>query len=86
MHDKTDFLQIAASTLEKPARGIFTGFVADENTNNFTCANIPYHFAIDPGNGREFVRPVTGVMRPGEPGRGMRFPFGRHPVTQVGGS
>ena len=86
MHDKPDFLQIAANALENSARGIFLGSMADENADDFTRRNVPHHFAIDPGNGREFARPVTGVVRPGEPGGFMRFPFGGHPVTQVGGS
>ena len=42
-------------------------------------------FAIDPGDGLEFARPVLGVVGPGDPGGGVRSPFGGHSVVEVAG-
>src|SRR5260370_18777540 len=39
-------------------------------------------FGEGPGNGRKFSRPVGYFVRPAEPGRFVRFPFGGHAETE----
>src|SRR5262249_46857449 len=43
-----------------------------------------HHLAVDPRDGRELPRPVTPLVRPGEPGGGVRLPFGRPAVAERG--
>ena len=44
-------------------------------------AQVADDFGIDPGDRLELSRPVAAIMRPGEPGGGVRFPFGGHAIA-----
>jgi hypothetical protein len=50
-----------------------------ENFDRFVAGEQPDDLGIDPRNGGEFAGPVRLVVRPADPRRPMRLPFGRHP-------
>ena len=39
--------------------------------------------AVDPANGASLPRPVGALVRPGDPGRGVRLPLGRHAEAEA---
>ena len=59
--------------------------VVDEDVNAFASVQVADDLGVYPRDGFDLAGPVVGVMRPGEPGRGMRLPFGRHPEDGIDG-
>ena len=83
--DKLDFSQVDAEVLENAAGGVRILLMPDEQEDFFTGGDFPNHLAINPRDQRKFSRPVAGLVRPGEPGRGVRLPFGGQGVAEFGG-
>ena len=55
------------------------------DVHGLDAAEMADDLGVDPGNGRELARPVVAVVRPGDPGRLVRLPFGGHAVAKLGG-
>jgi hypothetical protein len=65
------------------ARGKFRlRLAAHEQADDLALRDLADHLAVNPANGVNFVRPVGFIVRPAEPGGGVRLPFGGHGVAE----
>ena len=74
--------QIHAGTLEHAAGTFLCIRVLDEDVDLFDRSELPHDLGIDPRDRLEASGPIAGVVRPGDPGCGVRLPLGRHAVAQ----
>ena len=58
---------------------------ADDDVDHLDAAQVADDLGVDPGDRRELAGPVVAVVRPGDPGRRVRLPFGGHAVAERGG-
>ena len=86
VNHELDTLELDTGTRKRTAGDLLFGLVAHEQAHLLACADLANHFAIDPADRFEFVGPIGGVVRPGQPGGFMRFPFRRHGKAEPGGS
>ena len=56
--------------------------LADE-VDRFCVVQMANNFGINPGDRREFARPIVLAMRPGDPSRRVRLPFRRPAKTEL---
>ena len=75
---KVDASEIDPRLLEDAARLRLLDPRVDENADHFARRQLADDFAVHPGDRRKFPRPIGDVVRPADPGRRMRLPFGRH--------
>ncbi len=75
--------RLAPARLEDAGGALLGGVVVDEDVDVFDAGEMADDFGVDPGDGLEFSRPVIGVVRPGDPGGGVRRPLGGHAVALV---
>ena len=73
--------EVGALAAEHAGGALFGGDVVDEDVDVFDLREVADDFAVDPGDGLEFVGPVLGVVGPGDPGGGVRSPLGGHAVV-----
>ncbi len=59
--------------------------IADDDVDRLDAAQVPDDLGVDPGDRRELAGPVVAVVRPGDPGRRVRLPFGGHAIAERGG-
>ena len=86
MHDEFDLRQVRACASKIIAGQIRLGLMISQYPHNFAWHNLAHDFAIDPPNGVEFAGPVARIMRPGQPGRFVPFPFrGQGKAERSGG-
>src|SRR5580704_10343382 len=74
--------KICSRGFQDPANRAFHRLVLDKNSDALDLREMAHDVRVNPGNGSKFSRPVGFFMRPGEPGGGVRFPFGGHPVAE----
>ena len=67
------------------ARAGFGGGIFDDDVHPLDARQMADDLGIDPGDWRELARPVGAVVRPGQPGGGVRLPLGGHAVAERGG-
>ena len=79
---KVDAGEIHADLLENSARMCLLDPGVDEDTHHLTGCQMTDDLAVHPRDGRKLARPVARVMRPGEPGRRMPLPLGRHAIER----
>jgi hypothetical protein len=61
------------------ASGFFLGSgIVNQDMDVFGLMQMADDFAVDPGNWGEFAGPISGALRPGDPGGLVRLPLGRH--------
>ncbi len=60
----------------------FIGAAADDDVHLLDAAQVADDLGVDPGNRSELAGPVVAVVRPGDPGRRVRLPFGGHAIAQ----
>src|SRR5262249_7068975 len=51
--------------------------IVDDQLNPFMFGKVPNDLGIHPGDGVELSRPIIFIVRPRQPGRGVRFPLAR---------
>src|SRR5262249_34663754 len=79
---KPDVLGTDAGALQHLARrGLFSR-VLDDDLYSLRAAQGPHHSGVTPGDGGKFSRPITAIVRPGDPGSLMRLPFRGHTVAE----
>ena len=69
---------VGAGFAQDATGGFFGGAVVYEDAYALDARQFAHDFGIDPGNRGEPAGPVAAVMRPGDPGSLVRFPFGGH--------
>ncbi len=74
---------VGTGTFEDLRGPAFGSEIVDENVDVFNAGEMADDLGVDPGDGLEFVRPVFGVVGPGDPGGGVGRPFGGHAVVPV---
>ncbi len=57
--------------------------VVDEDVDVFDAGEVTDDLGVDPGDGLELAGPVFGVVGPGDPGGGVRRPFGGHAISRL---
>ena len=67
-------------------RSLFFCFVLNQQLYAFIPREVTDDLGKYPWDWLKFAWPVGAMMRPGQPGCGMRFPLGRHAVTKFGWS
>ena len=70
--------EVSALAAEHAVGSLFGGDVVYQDVNVFHARKMADDLAVDPGDGLEFAGPVFGVVRPGDPGGGVRGPLGGH--------
>ena len=80
---KVDTRYICAVTLQHRAGAVFGCLIVHQNVHIFDARQMPHDLRVDPGDGLEFAGPVLGVVRPGEPGGGVRLPFSGHAIGRL---
>ena len=78
MNDELDIAEIGSGALKIALREFFFCGIANENADDFSFGNFAHHFAVDPADGIDFIRPIGLVVRPAKPGGFVLFPFCRH--------
>ena len=73
--------EIGSGAAEMADGAVFGVGIVDEDVDGFDLGEVANDFGVDPGDGLEFSGPVFGVVRPGDPGGGVRSPFGGHAVV-----
>ena len=76
---------IGSGALEQAGGAALGGEVVDEDVDVFAAGEVADDLGVDPGDGLELAGPVFGVVRPGDPGGGVRRPLGGHAVVLVAG-
>jgi hypothetical protein len=56
--------------------------ILDQNADTLHSREVPDNLAVEPRDGFEFPRPIRFLVRPGEPGGGVRLPFSGHAETE----
>ena len=82
---KLDASKIGAAADEKIASTFLRSHIVDQNVDSFDSGEVADDIAIDPGNGLEFPWPVFWIMRPCDPGGGVRLPLGGHVQAEGAG-
>src|SRR5439155_3116334 len=83
--EKTDPRQVDAGAAQLALRAAAGRGVVYQDVDALAGVQVPDDLGIHPWDGRKLAGPVVPAMRPGDPGRLMRFPFGRHVVAKFGG-
>ena len=73
--------EIGSGAAEVADGAVFGVGIVDEDVDGFDLGEVADDFGVDPGDGLEFSGPVLGVVRPGDPGGGVRSPLGGHAVV-----
>jgi len=60
---------------------LFSGQIVDDQLDSLMPPQMTNNFSIDPGDGFKFSRPIAAVVRPCQPGGGVRLPFRGHSGT-----
>src|SRR5439155_20029366 len=81
VRDELHPFQIGPGAAQITPRKPLFRLIIDEDSDDLSRCDFPNYLAINPSNRVEFVRPIVGIVRPGQPGRLMRLPFGRHRKT-----
>ena len=80
---EVDARDVCACALQDSVGAFCGGCIVDEDVHVLDAGEVADDVGVDPGDGREFARPVVGVVRPGDPGGGVRVPLGGHAVVVV---
>src|SRR5262249_51411759 len=83
--EEVDAAEIDAGTAEHAPRRPLHRRVVDQDADALAGDELADDLGVDPRDRRELPRPVAPLMRPGEPGRRVRLPLGRHAVAERGG-
>jgi hypothetical protein len=75
--------EVGSGATEEIGGAAFGFVVVDEDVDVFDAREMTNDLAVDPRDGLEFAGPVVGVMRPGDPGGGVRSPLGGHAVLRL---
>lgn len=71
---------------EEGSHGGFGLGIPDVDMDRLDLGEVLDELAVNRRNGVEFIRETDSVRAwPGEPGAGVRFPFGRHAKTKLSG-
>jgi hypothetical protein len=73
--------EVGSGAAEMADGAVFGVGIVDEDVDGFDLGEVANDFGVDPGDGLEFSGPVLGVVRPGDPGRGVGGPLGGHAVV-----
>ncbi len=73
--------EIGSGAAEVADGAVFGVGIVDEDVDGLDLGEVADDFGVDPGNGLKFSGPVLGIVRPGDPGGGMRSPLGGHAVV-----
>ena len=82
--EESNRLEVDADSIKLVGHASFARSAADHDLNPFDPAQMADDLGVDPTDRRELAWPVVAIVRPGDPGRRMRLPFGRHAVTECG--
>ncbi len=80
---QADAIRTDRVALENRAGVFVDRFGVAEDFDRFEVGDHACDLTIDPRNRRQLAGPVGFEMRPRDPGRAVRFPFGRHPPAWV---
>ena len=73
--------EIRSCAAEVADGAVFGIGIVNEDVDRFDLREVTDDLGVDPGDGLEFSGPVFGVVRPGDPGGGVRGPLGGHAVV-----
>ena len=73
--------EVGSGAEENPKSAFFSSLVVDQDVDFFDLGKMADDFGVNPGNGLKFSWPVLGVVRPADPGGGVRRPLGRHAIA-----
>jgi len=82
MNDELNLRNIRVRQRQNAARRVFLALRIHQQPDHFAGADLAHHLAINPADGVHFARPIGLMMRPGQPGGGVRFPFRRHGIAE----
>ena len=75
--------EVGPSAAEQAVGAALGGEVVDEDVDVFDAGEMADDLGVDPRDGLELAGPVLGVVGPGDPGGGVRLPFGGHAVLRL---
>src|SRR5262249_42888857 len=83
--EEPDRAEVDPGGIELVGRAAFHRCAAHDDVDHLNAAQITHDLSVDPGDDCKFTRPVIAVMWPGDPGRGVRLPFGGHAIAERSG-
>ncbi len=81
--EEVDHLEVRADAREQLARARLARRVVDQDAHPLAPRQVADHLAVDPGDRRQLARPVARLVRPGDPGGGVRLPLGGHDKPEL---
>ena len=81
--EEIDGSQVYAAAVQDFSRTISSGGIIDDDAHPLNAGEVTDNVGVDPRNRLEFAGPIGEFVRPGEPRRDLRLPFGRHSEALV---
>src|SRR5262249_51353371 len=78
-----DLAEVDGALSQRPPGSPLGPGVVDQDADALRLVQVAHDLGVDPGDGGELARPIVPAVRPGDPGRGVRFPFRRHPEAEL---